>query len=247
MIVGGANTAILGVQVVSYSATDGEGNVTTAEREVTVVDTTPPMIALLGADPLVLADGAAYIEAGAEAWDDCEGDLTPFIEITGHVANTDTVAVYVLTYSVSDTSENSAMTTRTVVVKPEECLLAFGLEVSPNPAVPGEAVTFQVSDLPGSCSAGTLEYVWQKAPLSGKTDFSVIPGAPNAATYVIASATFDDAGVYKCTVSDAADTVDTNEVTLHVGTGVPAVGMLGVALAAMAAALAGAASIRKRR
>ena len=60
-----ANTAVLGLQIVTYSVTDTEGNSASVDREVTVVDTTAPSIALLGANPVVLTDGSDYVEAGA--------------------------------------------------------------------------------------------------------------------------------------------------------------------------------------
>lgn len=242
----GANTAILGLQIVTYNVTDGAGNSGSAEREVTVVDSTPPDLALLGPNPYVTTDGGLYAEPGATAFDACEGDLTGEIDIAGDVPNTDVVAVYVLTYSVDDSSANTAQATRTVVVKPESCALAYSLTITPNPAVPGAEVTLEAAALPESCSAGTLEFVWQKAPAVGE-DFVTISEAPNAAVYVIPSADFDDAGVYRCTVSDASSSVNTNEEVLYVGTGVPVAGVFGMMFAAAAAALAGAVSIRRRR
>jgi len=155
--------------------------------------------------------------------------------------------VYVLTYSVSDTSDNSASTSRTVVVKPESCQMAYSLAISSATAVPGSEVTLTVSEDAGSCSAGDLNYTWLKAPLLTKADFVAIPEAPNAPEFVITDIDFSDAGVYKCTITDAADSFDTNEVTLTVGSGVPVAGAFGVLFAAAAAALAGAVSVRKRR
>lgn len=236
----GANTAVLGLQIVTYSVSDGAGNTADAEREVTVVDTTAPSIALLGDNPVLLTNGGDYVEAGAEAWDVCEGDLSASIVIDGDVANTDEVATYVLTYTVSDSSENMTATTRTVVVKPADCELAYELTVDTNPVTPGGMATFTVAALPENCSAGDIHYIWQK-------NGEVIPGALDAATYVIDSAEFTDAGIYKCNVSDASSSVDTNEVTLVVTSGVPAVGVFGLLLAAAASALAGVGAVRKRR
>jgi hypothetical protein len=51
----GANTAVLGLQIVTYSVSDGAGNTANAEREVTVADTTAPSIALLGDNPVMIA------------------------------------------------------------------------------------------------------------------------------------------------------------------------------------------------
>lgn len=236
----GANTAVLGLQIVTYSVSDGAGNTANAEREVTVADTTAPSIALLGDNPVILTDGSLYVEAGAEAWDECEGDLSGAIVIDGDVANTNEVATYVLTYTVSDSSANSVATARTVVVKPEDCELAYELTVDVNPVTPGGTSTFTAAPLPENCSAGELHYIWTK-------NGEVIPDAPDAAIYVIESAEFTDTGAYKCSVSDASSSVDTNEVALIVTSGVPVAGAFGLLLAAAASALAGVASLRKRR
>ncbi|OQC08518.1 MAG: Pesticidal crystal protein cry22Aa [Candidatus Hydrogenedentes bacterium ADurb.Bin101] len=235
-----ANTGVLGLQIVTYSVTDTEGNSASVEREVTVVDTTAPSIALLGDNPVLLTDGSDYVEAGAEAFDECEGDLTDDIVIDGSVANTNEVATYVLTYTVSDSSANAIATARTVVVKPEDCELAYGLSVDVNPVTPGGTSTFTAAPLPENCSAGELHYIWTK-------NGEVIPDAPDAAIYVIESAEFTDTGTYKCSVSDASSSVDTNEVALIVTSGVPVAGAFGLLLAAAASALAGVASLRKRR
>lgn len=236
----GANTAVLGLQIVTYSVSDGAGNTANAEREVTVADTTAPSIALLGDNPVILTDGSLYVEAGAEAWDECEGDLSGAIVIDGDVANTNEVATYVLTYTVSDSSANSVATARTVVVKPEDCELAYELTVDVNPVTPGGTSTFTAAPLPENCSAGELHYIWTK-------NGEVIPDAPDAAIYVIESAEFTDTGAYKCSVSDASSSVDTNEVALIVTSGVPVAGAFGLLLAAAASAIAGVASLRKRR
>jgi len=235
-----ANTAVLGLQIVTYSVTDTEGNSASVNREVTVVDTTAPSIALLGANPTVLTDGSDYVEAGAEAFDECEGDLSAAVVIDGDVANTNEVATYVLTYTVSDSSANTAGTTRTVVVKPENCELAYNLSVDVNPVTPGGTATFTAAPLPENCSAGDIHYLWMK-------DGEVIPDAPDAATYAVTDAEFTDAGNYKCSVSDASSSMETNVVPLMVTSGVPAAGAFGLLLAAAASALAGVAALRKRR
>ena len=239
------NSTTLGVQMVTYTVEDAVGNSASIDREVTVVDTTSPLIALLGSDPVVLTHGGDYVEAGATAWDDCEGDLSGAVNILDSVPNTDVVAMYIINYEVSDSSENSSSTTRTVYVKPASCVLDFALDITPNPAVPGTTVALNVVEQSGSCNLGTLNYSWQYSPVNKA--FTAIPGAPNAATYVINSVAFSDAGIYKCTVSDAIDSTDTNEVTLDVQTGIPVTSMTGMLLAAAAAALAGVATLRKRK
>lgn len=238
LIGGGVNTGLLGVQTISYSVSDSMGNIAQVTREITVVDTTAPLITLLGNNPEVLTDGSDYVEAGAGAWDDCEGDLSALIDLTGDVANTNELALYELTYTVSDSSGNDAYAVRAVVVKPEDCELAYSLAVSPNPALLDANVTLTVTELPESCSVGDIHYTWMK-------DGEVVPIAPDASNWVLDAVGFEDAGSYSCVVSDASSAIETNAVVLVVEKGVPAVGLLGLAMAA--AAIAGAAALRKRR
>jgi hypothetical protein len=54
---------------VVYQATDSHGNVGTATRIVTIVDTLPPIISLVGNASTVLEAGALYVESGAVAFD----------------------------------------------------------------------------------------------------------------------------------------------------------------------------------
>ncbi|HOC69667.1 MAG TPA: DUF5011 domain-containing protein, partial [Candidatus Hydrogenedentes bacterium] len=238
LISGEVNTGLLGVQPVSYNVADSMGNIAQVTREITVVDTTAPMITLLGNNPEVLTDGSDYVEAGAGAWDDCEGDLSALIDLTGDVANTNELAVYELTYTVSDSSGNDAYAVREVVVKPEDCELAYNLAVSPNPALLEANVTLTVTALPESCSVGAIHYAWMK-------DGDVLPDAPDASSWVLDTVGFEDAGSYSCVVSDASSSIETNAVVLVVEKGVPAVGLLGLVMAV--AAIAGAAALRKRR
>lgn len=112
----GVNTNELGLYTVMYSVTDSGGNTVEAERAVSVVDTTPPVITLKGANPLKLAVGDPYNEAGATAVDNVDGDLTAAIVVGGDVVDTSMAGDYTVTYSVSDSSGNAAMATRLVRV-----------------------------------------------------------------------------------------------------------------------------------
>lgn len=81
------------------------------------VDTTAPIITLLGNATENVANGAAYIDAGATAADDMDGDITAGIVVAGDTVNTDTAGVYVVTYNASDAAGNAATeVTRTVIV-----------------------------------------------------------------------------------------------------------------------------------
>ena len=78
-------------------------------------DTTAPIITLIGPSSVTVTLGSVYIDDGATAEDDEDGDLTALI-ITDNPVNTDSAATYTITYSVSDASGNPASATRTVIV-----------------------------------------------------------------------------------------------------------------------------------
>ncbi|HQL94640.1 MAG TPA: DUF5011 domain-containing protein [Candidatus Hydrogenedentes bacterium] len=112
---GAVDTAVPGLYVLTYTVEDPSGNTASLARDVQVVDTTPPMISLLGPSTMTLTLGTAYTEPGYSASDTCAGDLTGGVSVTGTV-NSNALGTYVLTYSVSDGEGNSAETTRTVTV-----------------------------------------------------------------------------------------------------------------------------------
>lgn len=111
------NTAVVGTYHVNYSVTDSANQTVNASRTVHVVDTTAPIITVLGANPLHVQQGSGpYSDPGATASDNYDGDLTGSIVKTGSV-NTNVAGDYQIHYSVADSSGNSANATRDVVVE----------------------------------------------------------------------------------------------------------------------------------
>ena len=104
-----------GTYVLTYSVADAAGNEANASRTVTVVDTTNPVLTLLGDANMSQAKDSAWVDPGATASDSLDGNLTSSITITGTV-DVNTTGVYTLTYSVSDGASNEANATRTVHV-----------------------------------------------------------------------------------------------------------------------------------
>ena len=114
------DTNVVGSYSVRYNVTDAAGNAATeAVRTVEVTaptpDTVPPVITILGDNPLTLAKDQAFTDPGATASDDRDGDLTSHIVVTGSV-DTHTPGTYTLTYSVSDAAGNPASAERSVMV-----------------------------------------------------------------------------------------------------------------------------------
>ena len=75
----------------------------------------PPEITLNGSNTIYLNQGDNFVDPGATATDDFEGDLTSSITVSGSV-DTSTTGTYTLTYSVSDAAGNSTTVNRTVIV-----------------------------------------------------------------------------------------------------------------------------------
>ena len=101
-----------------YKVSVGNGNAAVElTRTVNVVDTTVPVITLLGDDPVTIEVGSTYTDAGAAATDTYDGDITSSI-VTVSTVNTAIEGVYTVTYNVSDASGNAAVeVTRTVNVE----------------------------------------------------------------------------------------------------------------------------------
>ncbi len=88
---------------------------TACKKEADPIDTTPPVIALVGNNPMVIAQGFVYTEPGYTAIDDFDGDITHLVE-THNDIDKDVEGFYTVYYSVSDKAGNKADTTRTVEV-----------------------------------------------------------------------------------------------------------------------------------
>ena len=115
------NTAAAGDYTVTYNVMDAAGNAATeVTRTVTVQDpdTVPPVITLVGANPQTITTGDAYVELGATATDDVDGEITAFIVIDASAVNTTVAGSYMVTYNVMDAAGNAATeATRTVTVQ----------------------------------------------------------------------------------------------------------------------------------
>ncbi|MDJ0908423.1 MAG: DUF5011 domain-containing protein, partial [Woeseiaceae bacterium] len=112
----GVNTGVVGTYQVVYTATDASGNAATAvTRTVEVIDTTPPIISLVGDNPLVIEAGDPYVEQGALVADTVDPAVALAIDTSA--VDTGAVGTYTVVYSAVDASGNAAApVTRTVEV-----------------------------------------------------------------------------------------------------------------------------------
>ncbi len=107
----------VGVTTVECAAEDLSENETSPTFTITVnfIDTVPPVMTLLGDPTMNVVFGDLFIDPGATAEDNVDGDLTPEIEVSGDI-NTSESGTYTITYSVEDAAGNDASLTRTVIV-----------------------------------------------------------------------------------------------------------------------------------
>jgi hypothetical protein len=78
-------------------------------------DRVAPSIALNGMAAMTLAAGEAYVEEGASAQDDIDGDVSASVLVSGTV-NTAVVGSYTLTYTAFDRAGNQGVTQRSIQV-----------------------------------------------------------------------------------------------------------------------------------
>jgi len=70
-------------------------------------DTTPPAITIKGEISLLVEPNTTYIDSGATAYDETDGDITSKIVVTNNV-NTSVIGFYTVKYNVSDNAGNAA-------------------------------------------------------------------------------------------------------------------------------------------
>lgn len=87
-----------------YSATDNELT-SQASRVIAVVDTTAPLISLIGDSPLTIVRGSNFTDPGATAQDGCAGD---FAATASSKVDPNAIGSYTITYTASDPSGNQA-------------------------------------------------------------------------------------------------------------------------------------------
>ncbi|MBL3529643.1 MAG: DUF5011 domain-containing protein, partial [gamma proteobacterium endosymbiont of Lamellibrachia anaximandri] len=153
------DTAVEGTYLVTYDVSDAAGNPATQLARAVNVDGTPPVITLLGTDPLDLSVGDTYTDPGVTATDDVDGDITGNIVVAGDTVDTAVEGAYVVTYDVSDAAGNPAVQlTRTVNVVNDPPVIN-DLSISPDPAFINSAATFSwdVSDVNGDTLTCTLD------------------------------------------------------------------------------------------
>ena len=122
LITGTSNLAITNDVFFTYlEDTMGPVDANWVEGEVSVYpDLLAPIIILLGSSSLEVIQGDEYVDAGATALDNIDGDITDDIIIV-NLVNTNILGEYVLNYNIDDAVGNSAIeVNRTVNVIPAD-------------------------------------------------------------------------------------------------------------------------------
>ena len=142
---------------VYYTVTDASGNTADVTREIYYYDPFPPELKLLGNASISIVEGVAYKEPGYTATDNYDGDITEKVVVSGTV-NTSVPGTYTLTYSVTDSYNNTVTATRTVTVKalppmPDMPNGDYGKPVTPN----GKVIYLTFDDGPSQYTAKLLD------------------------------------------------------------------------------------------
>ncbi len=80
-----------------------------------IEDITPPNINIIGSNPASVYQNQTYVDAGATAIDDIDGNITANM-VTTSTVNTSIIGSYLITYTASDAAGNTSTTTRAVNV-----------------------------------------------------------------------------------------------------------------------------------
>jgi hypothetical protein len=117
-----------GTYTITYTVQDAAGNVTSKKRTViyeefgnlditlgSVLDGVTPMISLKGANPYCMVKDTEYVEPGATATDNVDGNITDRITVTNKVSGK-LMGAFRVVYKVEDSSGNQAIAYRAVIV-----------------------------------------------------------------------------------------------------------------------------------
>jgi uncharacterized repeat protein (TIGR01451 family) len=97
----------------TFTATDASGNTANSVQTITVIDSTPPTVALVGANSVTHECHVPFNDPGVTTGDNCNAQVTV---ATSGGFNPDAPGTYVITYTATDGAGNTASVQRTVTV-----------------------------------------------------------------------------------------------------------------------------------
>ena len=204
VIVNPVDANVVADYTITYNVLDAAGNsATEVTRSVHVVavtpppvtDTTAPVITVLGDNPVTIETGNSYVDAGATATDDVDGQI---VVNTSSSVDTDTVGTYTITYTATDAAGNTATGTRIVNVEALSSLALFD-----------SRDTFS-DNLPPFQSGGNGGILWQRE--AGGAPFDGIIKAINM--ILVTSPAFNRSGTFyfQCWIDDGIDHAGSTQV-----------------------------------
>jgi hypothetical protein len=119
IISGAVNISQIGSYIIAYSVTDNSGNNSKVSRIVNIVepsDVIPPIITLNGSNPIEITQGLEYLDAGATAFDDKDGNI---LVTTSSYVDTTKTGSYEVVYTATDNAGNNANISRVINVVKE--------------------------------------------------------------------------------------------------------------------------------
>ena len=189
-----ANT--VGTYTLTYTATDSSNNTLSDTRTVNVVDTTPPNLLLNGDTPMTIELGSTFTDPGATATDNYDDNVTV---TTAGTVDANTVGTYTLTYTATDSNDNTASDTRTVNVI-DSSVPTIIITSSTNGVIDGSITNHSTIELTFTTSKSTSNFTESDITL-GNGSLSSFNGSGKTYTAIF---TPDESGA--CTIDVAANT-----------------------------------------
>ena len=103
---------------ITYSVSDSSGNIKTKTYNIKISDNSSPDIILNGDSVINLAYNEKYVEPGYSAIDNCDGNLSKKVNISGNV-DIKKAGSYELVYKVEDSNKNVSTVKRIIKVFPK--------------------------------------------------------------------------------------------------------------------------------
>lgn len=105
--------------IITYTVADSAGNTATVSRTVNYIDPGAPTLQLEGGQAAFVFAGDVYEEPGYSATDIRDGDLSPYVIVSGDV-DAEIPGIYTLNYSVTNSLGSTATLDRTIYVIPRQ-------------------------------------------------------------------------------------------------------------------------------
>jgi hypothetical protein len=116
--------AIGNIFYITYTIIGSNGITTIATRQINIVDGTPPVITLIGTTPSPMYLGATYNEQSVTITDNSGEIISPVIS---GIVNPNLQGYYNITYSATDSSNNTTTKVRTIIVSDKRPIYRFAL------------------------------------------------------------------------------------------------------------------------